>query len=134
MPKLSNVWKAVGKTINLAQSQSYQVPRKPPLNSLVFEKLPDAKCVPGPKCDAAATKPLRLCSKEELKCMYCPPVPCDCKCVPPALTLKQRLGESAFQNTVTDYDILELPFLSHSLTCLLLHRLFSFTRNSLARI
>ncbi|KAL0267056.1 UNVERIFIED_CONTAM: hypothetical protein PYX00_009424 [Menopon gallinae] len=80
MPKTTQFLKSVGKTINLAKPQVYQVPRKPPLNSLVFEKLPEQKCGDRIAISKPPTPtPVRVCTKEELQALYCCPKPCDCK-------------------------------------------------------
>lgn len=98
MTKFTRVLYSCGKTINLARPQIYQVPRKPPLNSLIFEKLPEPRCAEKiteiPK--SAPIKPVRVCTKKELKAMYCPPPICDCTVKTPPLTLFQRLGELNF--------------------------------------
>ncbi|KAK6636336.1 hypothetical protein RUM43_009996 [Polyplax serrata] len=94
MPKLSMVLKQCGKTINLAKQSAYQVPRKPPLNTLIFEKLPEPKCGDKITCGIKGppiTKPVRVCTKEDMQAFYCPPVPCDCKMKPPPLTLPQKI-------------------------------------------
>lgn len=96
MTKFTRVLYSCGKTINLARAQIYQVPRKPPLNSLIFEKLPEPRC--GDRIAGIPTtpspKPVRVCTKQELKAMYCPPPVCDCKIKTPPLSFLQKLGKS----------------------------------------
>lgn len=92
MPKVTQILKSVGKTINLAKPQVYQVPRKPPLNSLVFEKLPEPKCTDRIAVNKPLTPtPIRLCTKEELQAIYCCPQPCDCK-VKRQTTTAEKIG------------------------------------------
>lgn len=96
MPKLSTVLNSCGKTINLAKPGTYQVPRKPPLNTLVFEKLPEPRCGDRVTCGIKGppiTKPVRICTKEDLQSFYCPPVPCDCKVKPLPLTFAQKISK-----------------------------------------
>ncbi|EEB14773.1 conserved hypothetical protein [Pediculus humanus corporis] len=93
MPKLSVILRSCGKTINLAKTNCYQVPRKPPLNTLIFEKLPEPSCGDKVTCGVKGpppTKPVRICTKEDLQTFYCPP-PCDCKVKPIPLTWTQKI-------------------------------------------